>query len=283
MIIDEDVYLEHYGIKGQKWGVRNDGKMYSSGMSRKVSDIKKHRSTKVGSAEDATLLAIYGGVVLAVVAVKQAKKYRDSGRKDAKRTGDKEFKKNPELAKKMSVAQLHNKVVTPINPGYGQKGTKMNCRRATMAYEMRRRGYDVKATKSEFASGQTIRGMKKVADVGKSAKRESLWGEKRISDRKTLSKSTSQKKAELIFDSLSNNPNGSRGELAVAWTMGGGHSMAWEVVNRKPVIFDTQNGRAYKNAKEFSEFTPVVYDAAQSRLDNKPINDKFIKRWVTDA
>lgn len=29
MIIDEEVYLEHHGVKGQKWGVRNDPKFGS--------------------------------------------------------------------------------------------------------------------------------------------------------------------------------------------------------------------------------------------------------------
>ncbi len=24
MLIDEDIYLEHYGVKGMQWGIRND-------------------------------------------------------------------------------------------------------------------------------------------------------------------------------------------------------------------------------------------------------------------
>lgn len=279
-----EVFLEHFGVKGMRWGVRNERKIFSStDMSKKISILKNHRSTKVGSAEGGALLLLYGGMLLGTLASQKIPIYRDSGRKEARKTGKKEFKMNSDLAKKMSVSKLYNKVVAPINPNYGEPGTRMNCRRATMAYEMRRRGYDVKATKSNFASGQTIKGLKNAVGVGKTTKPESAWGEKQISDSKTLRASTPQKKAELVFSSLANNPNGSRGELGVGWTMGGGHSMAWEVVNRKPVIFDAQNGKIYDNVKYFAEFTPVVHTAAQTRLDNKPINKEFIKRWVTDV
>lgn len=26
MIIDEDIYLEHWGVKGMRWGVRNENR-----------------------------------------------------------------------------------------------------------------------------------------------------------------------------------------------------------------------------------------------------------------
>ena len=41
----------------------------------------------------------------------------------------------------------------------------MNCRRCTMAYEMRRRGYDVTATGSTMATGQHGTGMRKAANT----------------------------------------------------------------------------------------------------------------------
>lgn len=189
-----EAFLEHFGVKGMKWGVQKERKNLGIDMSKKTSILKNHRSTKVGSSEGGALLLVYGGVILGALAAQKITIYKDSGRKDAKKTGKQEFKKNSDLTKKMSVSELYNKVVAPINPNYGESGTQMNCRRATMAYEMRRRGYDVKATKSNFASGQTIKGLKNAVGVGRTTKMESIWGEKQISDPKTLRASTPQKK-----------------------------------------------------------------------------------------
>ena len=182
----------------------------------------------------------------------------------------------------MNVTELHTKVVKPINKDYPDEGTKMNCRRCTVAYEMRRRGMDVKATKSKYASGQTSKGLR-LATNTKESKYESVWGEKKVTDTKTFNASSPQKKAELVFSSIGKNPNGARGELGVGWTFGGGHSLAWEVVNNKPIIFDTQNGETYSTPKSFSKFSETIYDAGTTRLDNKPINDEFVRRWVTNV
>jgi hypothetical protein len=320
--ISVEDFLAHHGVKGMKWGVRKDrntgglspkqgedgvrplakkldeswfGRLSKANMERynrkvvnkRIKKAMKDRHSKAGSDSDAgpalALLALYGGVAVTAIGVQKVKMYRDSGRKDAKKTGIKEFKKNPSLTKKMTVTQLHSKVVKPINPDYGKPGTKMNCRRATMAYEMRRRGYDVKATESHYASGQTIKGLKNAAAIDKKEKFQSDWGEKKVSNDATFLTSAPRKKAELVFESLSHEPNGSRGEVGVQWTMGGGHSMAYEVVNHKPIIFDTQSGKIYDTPQKFTEFTPVVLQAAHTRLDNRPIDPVFIKRWVTDA
>lgn len=265
--------LKHYGVKGMKWGVRRDQATLDRAAGRKPP--KTDTSGLVGNP-----LVIYGASVAAALAIQGILNYRDSGRKDAKETGDRPFKQKPELTKKMPPKELHSKVVKPINPGFGEKGTQMNCRRATLAYEMRRRGNDVQATKSTRASGQDPGGMAKA--VGADFK-DSMWGEKPVATQKEIWKASPEKRAELIFEDIGKNPNGARGELGVAWAFGGGHSIAWEIVDNKPVIFDTQNAKMYSNSKEFAKFTPIVLDAATTRLDNKTIDDEFIKRWVKDV
>jgi hypothetical protein len=278
-----------------KWGVRKSdktsGKKLSPADEEKqiIKQVEAYLKTPQGKANAAGLppeaipIVAYGAVIAGIILVQMGKMRADSGRKDAKKSGDAEFNKDPKLKQKMSVSQLNTNVVKHINPNYGEPGTKMNCRRCTMAYEMRRRGYDVKATESKYASGQTIKGLRTANNIEKSKKYESIWGEKLLGDQTTFATATPIRKADAVFAGLSKNPNGSRGELGVGWLMGGGHSMAWEVVNNKPVIFDTQNSKTYTSPKEFSEFTPTMYVAAQTRLDNTSINDEFIRRWVTNV
>lgn len=247
--------------------------------------VAKLNKGKVGELSPANkALIIYGGAIATLVLASKGMMRADSGRKDARKTGDKPFKENSSLKGKMSVAQLNNKVVKPINPGYGEKGTKMNCRRATMAYEMRRRGYDVKATKSKYASGQTEKGLKTANTIGKDEKWQSVWGQKEVSDVVSYSRMSPQQKADAVFSSLSaSHPNGARGEIGSGWIMGGGHSQAFEIVNRKPVIFDTQNGKVYDSPAAYSAFTGTTSTIAHTRLDNRAIDNDFIKRWVTDV
>jgi hypothetical protein len=229
------------------------------------------------------VLAAYGAGIIASVLISSGKKYLDSGRREAKKSRNIPLKQNPKLKQKMSVDQLSKNVVKQINPNYGGNGTKQNCRRCTLTYEMRRRGYDVKATSSNYASGQTIKGLRKTIGVDKKTKFDSIWGEHQISTRQEFLPAPPQKKADLIFSTLRKQPDGSRGELAFSWVMGGGHSIAYEIVGKKPVVFDTQNGKVYKSAKDLSELTPVMLDVAHTRLDNKPLNEDLIRRWSTNA
>lgn len=59
MTIDTENFLEHYGVKGQKWGVRR-AKNRDSG--RRMSPQEK-----AGIAFTATLLAAYGTLTLAAI------------------------------------------------------------------------------------------------------------------------------------------------------------------------------------------------------------------------
>lgn len=211
----------------------------------------------------------------------------------------------------LSLDQLSRDVVSKVNPDYGKLGTKMNCRRCTFAYEMRRRGYDVKATKSAGATGQTAAGLLNAIDpksnmapgrigiLRRYYKEKSLpeaqrtmtnfitgegggWGKTRIGDG-VMNLMDPKDKSSTIFNALRSQPDGARGELGVKWTMGGGHSMAWEIVKGQPVIFDTQSGKTYKTPEDFDKFAKVVVDAGFTRLDNVELNPDFLLRWLTDA
>ena len=64
------------------------------------------------------------------------------------------------------------------------------------------------------------------------------------------------------------------------WLNGGGHSMAYEIVNGKPVIFDTQRQKVFKDIADLDIYTSRAKDAGFTRLDNKDLNTDFLQRWL---
>ena len=61
-------YLEHHGIKGQRWGVRRyqnpDGTLTEQGKKQKSNNDKRNKYIKYGAAATAGVLAIAGGYAL---------------------------------------------------------------------------------------------------------------------------------------------------------------------------------------------------------------------------
>ena len=216
--------------------------------------------------------------------------------------------KNSALAAKdMDVDQLFGTVVSRINPDYGSPGTTNNCRRCTFAYEMSRRGYDVSATKTLTATGQNLVG--ETNALGGNIKGGRIGGALKVAIEKRANAKTGAQMSEFtknavfangigenpiwkktgigdsltsgdIFSRLAEQPNGSRGEFNMRWLNGGGHSMAYEIVNGKPVIFDTQSQKIFKDIVDLDVYTSRAKDAGFTRLDNKDLNSDFLQRWL---
>lgn len=274
--------LAHYGVKGMKWGVRKDDR--GGGNAGSVS---------TGLA----ILAVYGGITVH----KAAYEYKDSGRKEAnritrieKKTGvKKEWPTKDSLAGPKTQAEIEKTVIPDINRGNPDvPGTSMNCRRCTFAYEMRRRGMDVAATKSMRATGQDQAGVLQAITPNSTARSirshsasNKKWGENDIPSRVNGKAMDQTQKSKAIFDTLAKQPNGSRGELAFGWSFGGGHSVAYEIIKNKPVVFCTQTGKSFSTPSAFEKdgYGGVLTGAAFTRLDNADLNNDFLKRWVTDA
>lgn len=222
-------------------------------------------------------------------------------------SGNTDWKTNPDLAIKMDADGLFNNVVSRINPDYGLPGTTNNCRRCTFAYEMSRRGFDVDATKTLAGTGQTVFGEE--AALGRKVKGGTIGGiikvkmEKKAFEKdgtpmsdvtkkvlmgKGLGENTFWEKTgyngELtssdVFSRLMRQPEGSRGEISVRWMQGGAHSIAYEIVDKKPVIFDTQTNRIFKTASDFDVYMDRIKDAGFTRLDDKELDTEFLQRWL---
>ena len=319
--LNDDDYLAHYGVLGMKWGVRKDsrpqgyqGPSKASVVAQKVIDNplvkiplsmvvpRTNASSLVRSFVASTLLqagtankSITEAATDVAEAMKSDKKLLlgmaissvDSGSYRvpgvlAKNALDGGWKKDPSLAKKdMPVSALKDKVIKPVNPDFPGLGTTNNCLRATYTYEMRRRGFDVTATKTIFATGQTKIGQK---TMSKSlSKHERIYSDPDASKIKRIFL-PGKADSTAAFKRLAKEPDRSRGEFTMTWgSMMGGHSIAYEIVNKKPVFIDAQSGKTYQTPSELDTMLKFAKTISFNRLDNKDINAITIPAWVKDS
>lgn len=330
----EDQVAEIRGVKAQKYTNRaaafqtkiseleNSVKPLSMGDKNYLSELKLHRDQALSDAEakkqgklssTQKKLVIGASITAGLVAAWLIQDNIQSGEvtrmiakgKEHFSGEDFKFKKNEKLAdRSMGVDDILDKVVKHVNPDYGKPGTKMNCRRATFSYEMRRRGYDVQATKTTNGNGQNAMGLLNATTPGKfkathrfniigTAYKETV-GKEKGKDTPMMdlidnfapggrNKIHGAGSTANIFETLSRQPDGSRGELGVVWSMGGGHSMAYEIVKGKPVVFDAQSGKKFEDADSFLSGLGSTSSAGFTRLDNIELNHDYLMRWMTDA
>lgn len=209
------------------------------------------------------------------------------------------FRERADFAdKNMSADQVYSKVVKGINPHYKTQGGSINCRRTAIAYELRRRGYDVVATPSNFGTGQSESGLINAVTPGKrnltrtdsimkmvgngSGLRGKAAGDTRTNpaDTASLSRTT----VKTLTDAFSKQPDGARGEIV--FNFGSfGHAMAYEIFGGKPVIFDAQKAQKYtvddaSLGKMFAKWG-MAGAAEITRLDNIDLDLNFLSRWAT--
>ncbi len=119
-----------------------------------LNDAERKRQGKLSSGQKKAIIG--GSIVAGLIAAKVIHDTAQSGdlnriseRVKALARGEKfSYKIDNNLRDILDPNEVFEKVVKEVNPDFGDIGTKMNCRRATFAYEMRRRGYDVQATRT---------------------------------------------------------------------------------------------------------------------------------------
>lgn len=146
-----------------------------------------------------------------------------------------------------------------VNPSKGSHlaSSGNNCCLCTIAYDMRRRGYDVIA--NQHAPINLLYDIS-AEDVSW------MYG---------FPKETKTGSASGLEKALSKQPDGSRGAAFCTWGNGtGGHVVAYEIEKGKPVLYDGQSGTRYsKVSKLFND----VKDTSFIRLDDKEPNYNFVK------
>ena len=298
-------------LKRQDLGIKRN-------LALKDAELKKQGKLSTKQKKVAIGAAVVGGLLVARAVYITA----DSGNFNRLATKGKEFvtkekfswtKKESLASPNLNAKEIHDRVVRQVNPAYGQLGTKTNCRRATLTYEMRRRGHDVTATRTLTATGQNPSGMVNMFSPGAKQKPLSQLGTISTIGKETFQKARAEaqgKKAYTpvlniargeipvttlkgggtrlnsisLFETLKKQPNGSRGEVQMSFGTLAGHSMAYEIVRGVPVIFDTQNSKMMVTPEDFTKATKgLVTGLGVTRLDNKVLNDEMLLRWMKNA
>lgn len=146
-------------------------------------------------------------------------------------------------------------------------GRKVNCTSCSMAYEMRRRGYDVVAGK-RLLSGRSNEQVEKFFQNGKFNQLVTTAKIDNFGLDITGNNPPLNRRAELLKQAeqaLLSQGEGARGMLHGHYYGGGGHSIAYEVHNGRVHFVDGQIGRQYKDA---SEAIGLMTDIDFMRTDN---------------
>ena len=148
------------------------------------------------------------------------------------------------------------------NPGWDNKDgfSQTNCPLTSVAYDMRRRGYEVTAK-------QHLGGLSRnqIASFYKNPKIHSVTSDEKVDNALNLtvgelSKAQGQKLTKAVEKQFKTEPDNTRGLACVSWQGGGGHIFAYEKEKGIVKFYDPQSGEKlnvsdYVNrSKEFEYF-----------------------------
>lgn len=265
----------HHGVKGMKWGVRNE----EPSSPRKTSTD----NTRYGSGKSKAMHAfLYALDILSpipiglLVSAGSGLNTRIQAEKEAKRgLSEEEDMVLTKKAKECTQAE-DEKAVNPGFTGFGG-GTSNNCANCTMAYDLRKRGYDVTA--------KPLYGGRSNEDIG------ALFGNPKVNSVSVSRSDPDYPKGFLnsfngeggnfargkLFSELGKYPDGARGAVTLRFNNAGGHIFNWEVSGGKPRLVDTQNYGS-KPDRYFQDVDPesITY----FRTDNAKINMKLVHETV---
>lgn len=220
--------LAHYGVPGMKWGVRKEYEL-------KGRKTKKKSKTTTSSNDNVTTTVTKHGDDVYDEYRKQIKPLIDFDRGGGSvhtpgLIASKKLDDLPKIDNRLS----EDLEAWKINKGATTQKRLTNCFECTIAYEMRKRGYDVQANDKR---GATAAEMLHAFD---------------IKDSFSIQVSTinynnfnNQRFANDFYDQVASNcleyGDGARGTLDVYWPLGGGHAMSWYIEDGEFHLIDPQD------------------------------------------
>lgn len=161
-----------------------------------------------------------------------------------------------------------------------------NCYACTMAYELRRRGFDVEATdayiktyKDSSGEDHSRIGGETIDEIAQKYKTGGSHGHtlKQTDFEYTSVDDTPEQLYEKFEKNCLAQGEGTRGIIVYNWATGGGHVNNWEVIDGKVVIIDSQINESYSNKNEIishmfeyttSNFTNETKNKAKRQMSN---------------
>ena len=182
-------------------------------------------------------------------------------------------------------------------------GSSTNCMLCTTAYDLRKRGFDVRAGKDLGHNGfmpddlfpKIYKNYKGTNDInlfdGNKNKmnnafydilRKNRLNKYSIYDREKAMKILLNDKYQNVLSEINKNPPGSRGNIIVWWDQGGGHSMIWERDASGAVKFlDGQTNTVYNNFfDDVFMNTSALKPTHILRTDDLEIDPKGMKDFI---
>lgn len=175
----------------------------------------------------------------------------------------------PELNRKQ-VATTSDADMAACNPKYSKGGVyKNNCISCALAYDLRRRGYDVEAAPIDTTSA--VNGSLPV-QLG------FYKGEKL----ETFEVPTDYASAKRRFTkTMLGYENGTRGMLRIRWKNGDGHAAVWEVDDGSFVVRDPQNNTIV-DLSDYVRRAKTFYYFRTDNLEPTERTMQFVKNRVSE-
>lgn len=280
-------HLAHHGILGQKWGVWNEETRARYLGTRK----RKSKADQVGTK---------------VIGSKKSSGSSSSTNANSEAARQLNWNKKEQKEYSTTIKEIEDDAKT-VNGGHMAvlfaQNRDNNCAYCSTAYELRRRGYDVKAAESIVGvdlishpdimfEGAKANKLVDVSDYKKDKDGNYILdrnGDKQLTfSSKLFSKGISAQQYSEIEKELAKQGEGARGNIfgMFAGSECAGHSVAYEIVNGKLCIIDAQVGTVHDGSsilksgyQDLKNFREVYF----TRTDNLPVNQDLIGNFVTDS